>query len=228
MKGIGRHILCPLGSLFTSNIFKEIELGQQVNALNQQILNKQSKTLPQKPPRVNQEIPCRFEAKLHYTITAPTLLIAADVLSGVRQKSQVPGALDSHSQTPLVFATGSGFMTRFDLASICQKVTKKPHLLVINDVNLIYAQKAFLTPRWSVSRSPLTPSSTLPPSTCQVYLLIQIQKGISLAPISAPSKLSSCSERLVSMIISLATTSVRKCFWPLSSSQLRVCKRPST
>ena len=105
---------------------------------------------------------------------APTLLVAADVLSGVRQKGQVPGALDSHSQTSLVFATGTSFMTGPDLATICQKAAKKLHLLVINDVDPIYAQNASLAPRWcEFPTSPLTPSSL---SICQNYLLSKFKK----------------------------------------------------
>jgi len=70
------------------------------------------------------------------------------VFSGMRQKGQVSSALDSHSQTSLVFATGTGLVTRLDLATICQKVAKKPHLLVINDVDPIYAQNASPAPWW--------------------------------------------------------------------------------
>jgi len=45
--------------------------------------------------------------------------MAADVLSGVGQKGQVPGALDSHSQTSLVLGTATGFMGGPDLAMSC-------------------------------------------------------------------------------------------------------------
>ena len=108
-------------------------------------------------------------------IGAPTLLVAADVLSSVRQKGQVPGALDSHSQTSLVFATGTSFMTGPDLATICQKGAKKLHLLVINDVDLIYAQNVSLAPRWrEFPTSP--PSLCTSSSICQNYLLSKFRK----------------------------------------------------
>jgi hypothetical protein len=121
VKGIGRHILCPLGSLIT-----------------------------------------------------PTLLIAADVLSGVGQKGQVPGALDSHSQTSLVLATGTGLMTGLDLATVCQKAAKKLHLLVINNVDPIYAQNTSLAARWCEfpPSPPIRPTFSCSLSICQDYLQI--------------------------------------------------------
>jgi hypothetical protein len=107
------------------------------------------------------------------------LLIAADVLSGVRQKGQTPGTLDSRSHTSLVLSTGAGFMGRLDLAPICQKGTKKPHVLVINGVDSIYAQNAPFAPPWpefpTLVPMPCT-SSCFSPSTCQNYLLFKFRK----------------------------------------------------
>jgi len=94
------------------------------------------------------------------------------MLRGVGQKGQVPGTLDSHSQTSLVLATGTGFMTGLDLATICQKVSKKLHLLVINDVDPIYAQNASLAARWC--EFPRPPPCSFSP--CQNYLLSTFRK----------------------------------------------------
>jgi hypothetical protein len=91
----------------------------------------------------------------------------------------MPGALDSHGQTSLVLATRTSFVTRLDLATICQKVAKKIYLLVINDVDSIYAQKASLAARRCEFRTlppPLRTSSCFSPSTCQNYLLSKFRK----------------------------------------------------
>jgi len=82
----------------------------------------------------------------------------------------MPGALDSHSQTSLVLATGTSFVTGLDLATICQKVAKELHLLVINDVDSIYAQKASSAARrCEFTTPPLGTffSSSSSPSICQ-------------------------------------------------------------
>lgn len=90
------------------------------------------------------------------------------MLSSVGQKGQVPGALDSHSQTSLVPATGTGFVTGPDLATICQKATKKLHPLVINVIYPIYTQNASLAALWSEWA---TPPLLYVLSICQDYLL---------------------------------------------------------
>ena len=91
----------------------------------------------------------------------------------------MPSALDSHSQTSLVLATGTSFVTGLDLATICQKVAKELHLLVINDVDSIYAQKASSAARWCEFTTLPLPlitffSSSL--SICQNYLLSKFRR----------------------------------------------------
>jgi len=87
----------------------------------------------------------------------------------------MPGAFDSHSQTSLMLATGTGLMTGPDLTTICQKATQKLHLLVVNDIYPIYAQNASLAPRWCEFPTPLT-LSTSSLSICQNCLLSKFRK----------------------------------------------------
>ena len=109
-------------------------------------------------------------------VSTPTLMIAADVLSSVRQKGQMPGAFDSHSQTSLMLATGTGFMTGPDLATICHKGAKKLHMLVINNVYSIYTQNASLAARWSEFPRLLTTLCIFSLPICQDYLLSKFRK----------------------------------------------------
>jgi len=108
------------------------------------------------------------------------LAIAPKVFSNVGQKGQVPGPLDSHSQTTLVLGASSRPTARLDLASIGEKTAQTFRLLVVYDISLFRAKGAHLATGYELpfpgTTSPLPPASLgttsiVPgPCVCQSYL----------------------------------------------------------
>jgi hypothetical protein len=108
------------------------------------------------------------------------LAVTANVFSTVGQKGQVPGPLDSHSQTTLVLGASSRPTARLDLASIGDKAAQTFRLLVVYDINLFRAKGTHLATGYELlspgTRGPLPPASLGTTSVvpglcvCQSYL----------------------------------------------------------
>src|SRR4051794_3800659 len=104
----------------------------------------------------------------------------------VRQEPELASALDRDRELLLVPAAGAGDAGGADLALLAHRAAQHAEVLVIDDVDLVTAELAWLAPaasRWALL---VTPARCLLPTTCFCHanslLPVRSQNGMSSSP----------------------------------------------
>src|SRR3954471_17906084 len=104
----------------------------------------------------------------------------------VRQEPQLASALDRDRELLLVPAAGARNAGRADLALLAHRAAQRAEVLVVDDLDLVAAELAWLAPaasRWTLL---VTPARCLLPATCLCHacslLPVRSQNGMSSSP----------------------------------------------
>src|SRR3954452_18199740 len=117
-------------------------------------------------------------------MTAPT------AVRDVREQPDLPGSLDRACQLRLMATAGAGDPGRADLALVADRPPERPHVLVVDDVDLLAAVRARLAPptggAWlAAPRSPFACTSASLLGHCRFRPLGRGQNGMSSSELPA-------------------------------------------
>ena len=106
--------------------------------------------IPQETGRIKKPAPARCGSWLCFSIES---------IGGVGHQGHGAGALDRHGQLALVLGAGAGHAAGQNLAALAGEPAKPSDILVIDVLNLIYAESTDLPARLAAAGTPSSKTS---------------------------------------------------------------------